>query len=837
MVHEPSSEAKAKSLYLCLALENPFDPRYEFRNRTIPESTWKGYPATKDNPATYLSDSDYLLQYSRPSPRAPTRFQKIIDMLIRFRKRGIYYEPAAMLEMIPEGEEPIDDTVSSSGGPVIGPCTNPTVVANSFHGWRLVESELLKSPDEDEIYIKIYCPKKTLLAFAERQGEVLPTNPFSYVGGAPMAYTAASERALSDSVARYMLCYPDDVTARYKGKKKPWGFLCEVPQKMKLFVKYLTEAWQFGGCGLRVDEMKSKGIFVIQFFPLHNEAAFQSLGLDQWASFRGLLAINPWKMNEDAVVQYFGPKVGLYFVWLRSYTLLLAFPSLLGAIAGIVMILPVSASIVNGLFAGSVVLWAVAWSKFWDHREKEFLYQCHDSHQETQELVREQFKPDRVADVSAQKLFRRDFSYPLTLRRKPDGTMVELKYNTGKRLLMRACLTYPVIIVLSAGMLAVLTSLTTWRLQYAKDKLVEYGSSVIAVVVSVIFGLIFDFLVPKLNALENNRTESEEETQYIIKSMLFYFPNSYFALFALALTPPDAPSNPSLTPEQNIALQNELKLQLLSTQMLVITVVKPLFLQLQEYLTPILLGMFRRRRDKTGSICKAICSMLCCKRLPSPPSDTDAQRLGKELWKMSQKEPYMSTASDFLLITLQFGYMAMFAAVFPWGPLACLVYNTIEIRSDAKRLYFHTQRPFSLPTGGIGPWKNMFWLFTGLSVVTNSFLIAQISPVPKNLGFGDDETARLKCFFALQYILVGIIALICIVVNSHSTEVLKDEAKQHLFSDIAIRHRISQLLEAGIAQRQDELINGPSDGIGVEGGTSNWGSPLAQPFILHPEVL
>jgi hypothetical protein len=779
-------EVTAKSLFICIAVVNPFDPRYEHRNRIVSENIWYGNPTTKDNPSTFLADTDYLLEYtSKKETRAPTNYQKVIDMLLRFNIRKVEYDPPNMLERIPEGERVSPDD------------------PNQFHGYRLAEQTLLKSPDEDEIYIKVHCSKSVLLQFAEKQGFQLATNPYSQAGGIGMVYTEAMEKVLSDSVLKYSQCYPGDVPPKYLGKKKPWGFYCEVPQKMTIFVSYLSEAWEFGGCGILINEMKFKDVFVKQFFPLHNDAYFQIYGLAEWARLRRVLSINPWRQDEEAVVQYFGPQVGLYFTWIRSYTLSLAFPAVAGVVAGIVILLDYNPPLVNGVFAVILVIWSVAWSKFWDQRERLFVYQHNQNLSAVQELVRDQFKPDRIAEVSAQTLYQCKFSFPLTLRRKADGTMVELQYNTLKRLFVRAFFTYPVVILISAAMLAVLTALTNWRFQRVDDFYITYGSSVIAVVVSVIFGFGFDLLLPKLNAIENNRTESEEETQFIIKSMIFYFPNSYFALFAIALHPDNA------GPVE--------RLKQLFAQMLVICVIKPIFVQIQEYLQPILFNAFRRRRDKTGSACMAIVSMLFCQSRTRPPPKNEQEAECRALWRLSQREPYMTTAADCLTIILQFGYMAMFASVFPWSPLAALFYNTIELRLDAKRLYYHSQRPFAKPTAGIGPWKITFWVFTGMSVITNSYLICMMSDALFQMGVSKNESdetknmeSRLIFYVLLQYGLVAIISVITIVVRSEPKSVQKEDAKHSLFTDVAIRHRLTQLLESGISTQRRGSIDGDS---------------------------
>lgn len=58
-------------------------------------------------------------------------------------------------------------------------------------------------------------------------------------------------------------------------------------------------------------------------YPLHDRDALSSL-LDQWV--RGMTPRQPL----DAVAQYFGTRVALYFAWLGHYTTALLFPALVG---------------------------------------------------------------------------------------------------------------------------------------------------------------------------------------------------------------------------------------------------------------------------------------------------------------------------------------------------------------------------------------------------------------------------------------------------------------------------------------------------------------------------
>ena len=51
---------------------------------------------------------------------------------------------------------------------------------------------------------------------------------------------------------------------------------------------------------------------------------------------------------------------------------------------------------------------------------------------------------------------------------------------------------------------------------------------------------------------------------------------------------------------------------------------------------------------------------------------------------------------------LQFGFLTIFVAAFPLGPLCCLLNNIIEIRFDALKFTTDLRRPLAERTANIG---------------------------------------------------------------------------------------------------------------------------------------
>ena len=54
---------------------------------------------------------------------------------------------------------------------------------------------------------------------------------------------------------------------------------------------------------------------------------------------------------------------------------------------------------------------------------------------------------------------------------------------------------------------------------------------------------------------------------------------------------------------------------------------------------------------------------------------------------------------------LQFGFLTIFVAAFPLGPLFSLMNNILEIRMDASKMITHLRRPLAERSPDIGLYK------------------------------------------------------------------------------------------------------------------------------------
>lgn len=124
------------------------------------------------------------------------------------------------------------------------------------------------------------------------------------------------------------------------------------------------------------------------------------------------------------------------------------------------------------------------------------------------------------------------------------------------------------------------------------------------------------------------------------------------------------------------------------------------------------------------------------------------------------------TYSDYVTVFEQYGYIALFSAVFPWISIAALANNIMELKSDAFKYCHVYTRPFPRVAFGIGPWYIAFELLSFVAVATNLSLIA-VHPDVRNYfsDYNDKEylmlfvIAEVNYNFLLNYLRESILRL------------------------------------------------------------------------------
>ena len=73
----------------------------------------------------------------------------------------------------------------------------------------------------------------------------------------------------------------------------------------------------------------------------------------------------------------------------------------------------------------------------------------------------------------------------------------------------------------------------------------------------------------------------------------------------------------------------------------------------------------------------------------------------------SKRSSYLSWAPASAFQVVQYGYVAMFAAAWPWATLVAAVANFVELRTDAFKLGYQLRRPHYWGAQDIGTWQQV----------------------------------------------------------------------------------------------------------------------------------
>ena len=626
-----------------------------------------------------------------------------------------------------------------------------------------------------------------------------------------MVYTAALDAELAASVRGFMRHFTvaegdeyckGKIAADEAGNPKPtaegtdyegWGFCVEVPQKMRLLSRLLRESWQFGGCGLQLDELTKQGKFLTNYLPLHNDSYQQAYSLDTWGSLTSLTSccFTCCTDNELSLIHYFGESVAIYFTWMRQYTQQLVLPALIGIACGIMEEADFYPALVGACFAIFMVVWGVFWIRKWQRAEVRFAIKWGQHVEAASELVRDEYTYTSKRLIDVRSIYTLDFEYPMTMQKLPDGTMVELAFPASKRNFRRYCISYPLLALFAAAMVAALFFTEYYRFEHQDSNQVAIGASIVSTLITAIFSKLSAILIVLLNDYENCRTDSEYDDESTLKSFAFLFVSTYFSVFTIGVWP-GVPSSVRI---------GQLKAQMVTQQ-----VVMPFVGNIIELVVPKLVTSLKRRADTLGGYCTAICSYLCCcncccmcescdygaKKAVAPTNEREEQ--GHEIWKQAQRAPYVSTNADYCEVALQYGYALMFAAVFPWAGLAALANNVIESRVDAFKLLKEYQRPMARTAITIGAWNDIFWILSGLAIVTNTYFITIISHAPKEAKMAQNEAALMRDFAFLQYFLVLAVLVLGVIRGTQSPTARKAAIKTSLLQDRAIQEFVKRQL-------------------------------------------
>ncbi|CAM9477388.1 unnamed protein product, partial [Ectocarpus sp. 12 AP-2014] len=368
----------------------------------------------------------------------------------------------------------------------------------------------------------------------------------------------------------------------------------------------------------------------------------------------------------DAVNSYFGPYIGIYFAWLRFYTKALLIPTLGGMFLFVDQMRTGSPdSPFLPIFCVLIMVWVALFLDVWRRRNNEIAFRWGVDGVEDEELMRVQ---------AAKK--------------------GNFKPNPAGKL----CVTVPIIL---AVMYAVIRAMLycIWLSDhavevYGEESYLQYYPLVLHSIVPLVASTLYTFLAKALNNFEEHPTLVRKKNAFVIKMFVFQFVNSYCSLLYVGFWLRDL---------------KRLR-QLLMTMMMV----KQFIGQLVEKYQPVVALWMKNRNLKKN-----------------PPKDP--VMLVKHTGTISPEELFEETKTevadveeDYLEMVLQFGYVSMFAVVFPLAPLFAYINNIWEFKLDLSQLV-KTRRPKTHAESSIGAWQLCLEMVGVVACLTNLLLAVLVS--------------------------------------------------------------------------------------------------------------
>ncbi|XP_037378480.1 anoctamin-5 [Talpa occidentalis] len=650
-------------------------------------------------------------------------------------------------------------------------------------GLELEIEDKMNSEDGRTYFVKIHAPWEVLVTYAEVLGMKMPIKESDIPRVRNMPFKYVLDPVKLPRNVKYPK--PDYFTAQFSRHRQEL-FLIE--DKNSFFpsssrnriVYYILSRCPFG----MEDGKKRFGIERLlssntysSAYPLHDGQYWkpseppnpvnERYTLSQnWASLSYFYKEQPLNLIRN----YYGEKIGIYFVFLGFYTEMLSFAAVVGLacfiyglfsmnrnlssneicdpeVGGQIIMCPLcdlvcdywrlnttclaskfshlfdnESTVFFAIFMG---IWVTLFLEFWKQRQAKLEYEWDlvDFEEEQQQL---QLRPEFEAMCKHRKMnaVTQEMEPHMPLCNRIQWYLLSGATVTLWMALVIACMV--AVIVYRLSVFATFASFmeSDESLQQVRRFLTpQLTTSLTGSCLNFIVILILNFFYEKISAwitkMELPRTYQEYESSLTLKMFLFQFVNFYSSCFYVAFFKGKFVGYPGkYTYLFNVWRNEECDtggcLIELTTQLTIIMTGKQIFGNIKEAIYPMMLNWWRRRKARTNS-----------EKLYSRwEQDNDLECFGS-----------LALFYEYLETVIQFGFVTLFVASFPLAPLLALLNNIIEIRVDAWKLTTQYRRPVAAKAHSIGVWQDILNGMAILSVATNAFIVAFTSDIIHRLVY------------------------------------------------------------------------------------------------------
>ncbi|KAF6017966.1 hypothetical protein EB796_023726 [Bugula neritina] len=451
-----------------------------------------------------------------------------------------------------------------------------------------------------------------------------------------------------------------------------------------------------------------------------------------------------WKIRN-----YFGEEIALYFAWVGLFILSIFLPMLFGlAVFGYGMYCSLSGNCedvsesietasINGttttigfvesslllldtikeafdneatpFYAATICVWSTIFMELWKRKNAVLAYEWDVKDFESSE-------PDRP-------------SYYGTDTMKDPITQEDIQFYPFKYKCVKYTMSFFTFLTMVCVVFAILASVTLYRVIMIVDYcaiwdadsplycflVTTIGSSVLNAVAILILGKIYEKLAHILTDWENHRTGSAYRNALIIKLFAFQFANCYSSLYYIAFFRS--------------------------------------FSSFDSY-------GYQTAASSTERCVAAV--SISYKVDPEKSEETDPDDYKSKFLEAEKNKPPLQdfTLNEYTEKVIQYGFIVLFAAAMPLGPLIAVLVNTLDRYVDSKRILWMYRRPVPIIAQDIGMWQYILDFLSFAAVITNAFLIAYVSKWGiRNFGVTGTQLWAVLVFEHVVLILKYILAV------------------------------------------------------------------------------
>ena len=569
----------------------------------------------------------------------------------------------------------------------------------------------------DEVYIKIRADLERLMKQAdavnfkmlldEKRTKELAEKGLPAHGIAPLALND-DPKYCSYGPYEYIYAKFDtdpDLIGLYKnatGQNHPFSTIT----RLKLINMIIEMPVEKAGCGIDMGKYEVEGQ-IIRYFPLHHPEMGKALE-KAWCAYQF-----PSSQPTDQFREYFGAKVGLFYVYLCHHTTWTGYLALLciGVSVQALMDWKVDTR-ANESLAVVVAVWAVLVNEKWKQIEATTSMKWGMTSFEEEEVDRPAFKGEVI--------------------KSPVNGQSMIYYPESKR----SCSQKYAMIATFFMMLLVLFFIAV--IFHLKNTLPGDWPDAMSLVNSVgiaVFNAAWTSIATKLTDNENYRTDTQYEDSLIFKLFGFQFVNSYASLYYIAFI-------------QWFVFNNKCTegscINDLCYNVSIIFMTNLCVMQVTGYYVPKWTIMYNKYKE----------------------GGSDTNMSVPELqYLMLPYDPQADTINAYMALARQFGYMVLFVVAFPGAPIFAYISNYAQIRIDGFKFLNTYQR--ILPGGAqdIGTWQLVFTIFCGAAVMTNMAIVVFVMDTFDVYADLHNLTYFKAWMFILgQYGLFGLMAILAILV-------------------------------------------------------------------------